>query len=239
MAHFLLVHGACHGAWCWAPVIPLLEGAGHDVSALDLPGHGDDRTPLRELSLAAYAAAVVERARSAGSPCVLVGHSMAGAVISRAAETAPELFARLVYLTAYIPQSEQSLAALARRDQEAQTSSERVEIDGVDCFVIPDDVARRAFYQDADDETFAVARVRIGPEPVSVFREKAVLTEANFGRVPRAYIHCTEDRAIGYTMQRVMVQATPCDPVLTLQCGHSPFLTAPAELAAALLSLGE
>ena len=45
--------------------------------------------------------------------------------------------------------------------------------------------------------------------------------------------------AIGYTLQREMVRNTPCAPVLTLESGHSPFVTMPQELAEALLSLGE
>jgi esterase/lipase len=36
-------------------VVPLLEEAGHKVEAPDLPGHGDDRTPIPEVSLQGYA----------------------------------------------------------------------------------------------------------------------------------------------------------------------------------------
>jgi pimeloyl-ACP methyl ester carboxylesterase len=111
MANFLLIHGACHGGWCWERVAPLLEAAGHSVAAPDLPGHGDDATPMSELSLERYGAFVAELAVSYG-PVVLVGHSMAGAVISRAAEAVPDQIERLVYLTAYLPQSGESLASL-------------------------------------------------------------------------------------------------------------------------------
>ena len=128
---------------------------------------------------------------------------------------------------------------VARLDEIPSDRGLRVEIDGVDCFVIPEAPARRAFYQDADPETFDFALSRVGPEPVAIFREKAAFTAERFGRVPRAYIHCTEDRAIGYTLQREMVKATPCETVLTLESGHSPFLTAPEALAALLLPLGE
>ncbi|RVW57637.1 Salicylic acid-binding protein 2 [Vitis vinifera] len=39
--HFVLVHGACHGAWCWYKVATLLRSAGHRVTALDLAAAGD------------------------------------------------------------------------------------------------------------------------------------------------------------------------------------------------------
>ena len=170
---------------------------------------------------------------------MLVGHSMAGAVISWAAECVPQMTRRLVYLTAYIPRSGESLASLARRDTEAETRSERVEIDGTESFRISKEAARHAFYQDANDPVFDMAFDRIGPEPVHVFREKVDLTEEKFGRVSRAYIYCAQDKAIGPALQREMVEATPCDPVFTLDSGHSPFLTAPDALAQILLSLGE
>ncbi|KAG0490474.1 hypothetical protein HPP92_007337 [Vanilla planifolia] len=38
--HFVLVHGAGHGAWCWFKLRHLFEAAGHRVSCLDLAGSG-------------------------------------------------------------------------------------------------------------------------------------------------------------------------------------------------------
>ena len=80
MANFLLIHGACHRGGCWERVTPLLKAAGHSVVAPDLPGHGADTTRVSELSLKRYGEFVSELAASNG-PVVLVGHSMAGAVI--------------------------------------------------------------------------------------------------------------------------------------------------------------
>ena len=53
MAVFALVHGAWHGGWCWEEVTPLLEAAGHRAYAPDLPGLGEDRTPLAKSRLRA------------------------------------------------------------------------------------------------------------------------------------------------------------------------------------------
>jgi len=51
----VLVHGGLHGAWCWEHVLPLLREDGYTASAPDLPGMGQDRTPLPEVSLASTA----------------------------------------------------------------------------------------------------------------------------------------------------------------------------------------
>nr|CAB3490743.1 unnamed protein product [Digitaria exilis] len=36
--HFVLVHGAGHGAWCWFKLASLLQASGHRVSCVDLAG---------------------------------------------------------------------------------------------------------------------------------------------------------------------------------------------------------
>jgi pimeloyl-ACP methyl ester carboxylesterase len=55
MARFVLVHGAFGGAGCWEPVIGPLEALGHSIAALDLPGGGNDATPIAEVTLASCA----------------------------------------------------------------------------------------------------------------------------------------------------------------------------------------
>ena len=55
--------------------------------------------------------------------------------------------------------------------------------------------------------------------------------------MPRAYIHCSRDVALPLFVQEQMVAASPCETVLTLPTGHSPFFAAPEQLAEMLDSL--
>jgi Alpha/beta hydrolase family len=41
MATFVLVHGSCHGGWCWKKVTPLLGKDGNDVYTPTLTGLGE------------------------------------------------------------------------------------------------------------------------------------------------------------------------------------------------------
>ena len=84
MSDIILVHGACHGAWCWRDVIPGLEARGHRVRALDMPGRGvpDD---AGDLTLADQADTILA---ALDGPAVLVGHSAGGLSISAAAQAA-------------------------------------------------------------------------------------------------------------------------------------------------------
>jgi len=62
-------------------------------------------------------------------------------------------------------------------------------------------------------------------------------TADRFGRVKRAYIECLQDNAVPIELQRKMQSELPCRPVVTLDTDHSPFFSAPAALAGALLDI--
>ena len=86
MARFVLVHGAFHGAWCWRKTVAELEKRGHQAQAIDLPGQGDDATPLPNVTLDSMAGRIVATLERSPGRAVLVGHSFGGMAISAAAE---------------------------------------------------------------------------------------------------------------------------------------------------------
>lgn len=237
-ACFVLVHGAYHGGWCWDRLAPLLEATGAAVAAPDLPGHGDDQTPMTDLTLAAYADYIANVVSAQPAPATLVGHSMAGAVIAEVAERVPEKLSRLVYLTAYMPGDGESIGDWARRDDGSKAHGERSVIDNTPCLVMGRDTTRDAFYQDATKADLDWVFDRLRPEPIAVFRHRLALTDARFGSVARDYISCRKDAAITPQLQDQMMAALPAHRTWRMDTGHSPFVTAPGALADILL-LGE
>jgi len=237
MTTFILVHGAYHGAWCWQRLTPLLEARGDRVIAPDLPGHGDDRTPLADVDLGTYVARIDEILAAQPEVPVLVGHSMAGIILSTIAERRPGDIAKLIYLTAYMLADGETLSAAAKVDAESLVKARIDEVDGAPCVVPAEGVLGRAFYQDASDEDLNWVAERITPQPIAPFREPVRVSSDRWGRVPRLYIHCRDDRAISPTLQERMVAAQPGTPTAELAGGHSPFLTRPEELAGLLSKL--
>jgi pimeloyl-ACP methyl ester carboxylesterase len=107
--HFVLVHGACHGAWCWYKLVTLLKQLGHRVTALDLGACGVNPKQLMELiSIWDYMQPLMEFMSSLpqGESVILVGHSYAGLCISIAMESFPEKISVAAFLTAYMPNLE-------------------------------------------------------------------------------------------------------------------------------------
>ena len=72
------------------------------------------------------------------------------------------------------------------------------------------------------------------PQATQPFAAPVHTTEERFGRVPKAYIVCLQDNTIPTPLQWRMLADIPCDEVMTLRTGHSPFLSAPDHLVAAL-----
>ena len=237
MANFVLVHGAYHAAWCWQRVVPVLEQAGHLVSAPDLPGHGDDKAPPADVTMSSYAGRVAEVVAGFEAPVILVGHSMAGAVVAQAAELMPDRIAQVIFLTAYIPADGQSVADMVRQDTNVRFPVTRLEHDGVPCLGIEPYALGRHFYHDANPEDFAWLKDKVQTQPIAPFGAALNLSAENFDRVKKAYILCRDDRAIGFSLQRQMAARCGCNPVVTMKSGHSPFITAPNELCQLLLGL--
>ncbi len=233
----MLIHGAWHGAWCWHKLVPLLAADGHRVVAPDLPGMGEDPTPASSITLDSWARFVADLASAQPEPVVLVGHSRGGIVISQAAELVPDRIARLVYLSAYLLPPGESLADAARADDGSLVPANMIPAaSGVTCTLRPR-VVRDAFYGRCGDADVEFARARLTPEPLKPLVTPLTVTEEKFGRVPRAFIECLDDRTISLAAQRRMQSRLPCDPVFTLEGDHSPFLSAPQDLARILISI--
>jgi pimeloyl-ACP methyl ester carboxylesterase len=231
---FVLVHGGWAGGWYWEKVVPLLEGAGHRVVAPDLPAHGDDGTPLSEVSLGSYVQRVLEAVDAAREPVVLVGHSSGGAVVAQASELRPDGVVRAVYLCAYLPADGQSVLDLGSTDRDGLIVPNLVVADDGRTATVRGDVIREALFADCSEEDYCRAVARFVPEVLAPAATPVTLTFGGFGRVPRTYIECRHDRAISPDLQRWMYTRTPCEEVLTLDTGHSPMYAAPAALAACL-----
>ena len=238
MARILLVHGAFGRAANWDRVAPGLRAAGHEVEAIDLPGQGDDPTPVPEATLDRYADRVCE-ALSAGPPAVLVGHSMGGMVITQAAARCPQAIDRLVYVAAFLPTDGESLIELTQRPEAAGDAVQSgLVVDGdPPVATMPPEAAREGLMHCCDDEAAAWAQSLRGFQPVVPFTNPAQLDgpgSERFAALPRAYVMCLQDRAIKPALQRLMLERAGCDPVLEIDTDHSVWASRPDELVAAL-----
>ena len=241
MARVVLVHGAFGRAACWDRVAPGLRAAGHSVQAIDLPGQGDDLTPVEEVTLDRYAERVCV-VLAGGPPAALVGHSMGGMVITQAAARCPGQVARLVYVAAFLPADGQSLIDITQLPEAAgdQVQANLVVEGDPPVATIPTDALREALFHCADDEQFAWGASLRERQPVAPFTNPVALDGPGadaFAALPRAYVACLQDRAIKPALQRRMLEAAGCDPVIEIDTDHSIWASRPDELVAALIRI--
>jgi pimeloyl-ACP methyl ester carboxylesterase len=237
MSTYVLIHGAWHGGWCWKKIVPLLEKEGHKVIAPDLPGHGQYKTPIAEITLKAYTDRVCQLLDESAEPVILVGHSMGGVVITQTAEYRPEKIEKLVYLTGFLLQDGEFLLQLAQTDTEALVLPNLVMAEDQSHATVRQEALKEIFYADCADEDVEFAKSKLVPQAAAPFATPVNTSEENFGRIQRVYISCARDKAISPALQEKMYTALPCERVVSLNTSHSPFLSAPEELAGHLLSL--
>ncbi len=98
---FVLIHGAWLSAGIWDRIAPCLRKAGHEVLTPELPGNGQDATPPAEVNLQTYVEAVGALVLKR-EDVILVGHSMAGIIVSNLTEMMPKKIKHLFYLAAFM-----------------------------------------------------------------------------------------------------------------------------------------
>jgi pimeloyl-ACP methyl ester carboxylesterase len=236
LARFVLVHGAFHGAWCWEPLILALSEAGHTTHALDLPGAGEDATPVGRVTLDAYAERICERLAEQPEPVTLVGHSMGGIAITQAAARCPERIARLVYVAAFLPADGQSLADLAGLPEGAGDGVQaNMVVEGEPpVATMPQGAARKVFYAECAPSQATWALERLRGQPLAPFVTPVALGGANGDRPAAAYVVAARDRAVPSALQRRMAREGGAGDVVEIDTDHSPFLSRTGELAALL-----
>jgi pimeloyl-ACP methyl ester carboxylesterase len=240
MTTYVLIHGSWHGGWCWDKTVSLLKEAGQQALAPDLPGHGQDRTPLSEITLDRFVGRVGEILEAQPEPVILVGHSMGGIVITQAAEHWPERIKCLVYVCAFLPRSGESLLQLAQQDRESLILPNLIINEAEGWHAVKEEAQREVFYQDCSDEDVARAKSLLVPhEALAPVATPLQLSPERYGRVRRVYIEALRDQTLGPALQKQMYTVTPCQQIFSLNTSHSPFLSAPEALVEQLMAVGE
>ena len=240
MTTFVLVHGAWHDGSCWTTVATLLRAQGNVVLTPDLPGHGTDATALTKVTFKSYVTALIDILASVPTNIVLVGHSMGGMVITEAAARMPEKISRLIYVSAYLPRSDESVFDLIalNRSHEPFTAIElamHMSEDKRSCSIDEAEIIP-LFYNMTPPELAAHAKAIFGRQATLPLAAKVKVDLAVLEPIACTYICCSKDKVIPLHHQRRMLARRTCGTLLQIESDHSPFYSAPAQLAALLLA---
>jgi pimeloyl-ACP methyl ester carboxylesterase len=222
MAVFLLLHGACHGGWCWDLVAARLRERGHRTVAPDLP--------CEDLTAGPSQYADTALAALDGSPqhdVVVAAHSLGALTAPLVAQRVP--VRRLVFVAGIVGAPGRSLEQLAEvdHDRDAPLDSADIETDAEHRFRFSASGAQRLLFHDCPPDAAAAAAGRLR------FQHSLWSAVAEFDEWPdveAVSVVCTQDRVVNPTWsERVARERLGVEPV-RLDSGHSPWLSRPGEL---------
>lgn len=232
MKHYILVHGAWEGAWSWDYVRPALEKHGHTVTVVDLHGRTDDDKTIRNVTMDSYVQTVVDQINALDQQFVLVGHSMAGAVISLVVERIPEKIEKLVYIAAFLLENGDSVIEAMQRDPNGEFLTELVFSDDQSSATATEEVWRDKAFHDVKESRILEALPLVDvPQATEPFMAKIIVSAERFGTVPKAYIRTAIDKMVSPKLQDEMLKTWGVDQVHVLQSGHFPTMSVPETLA--------
>jgi len=215
----VLVHGAYADGSSWSEVIPLLQAAGLDVTAV--------QNPLT--SLADDAAATQRALELRDGPTVLVGHSWAGTVISEAGDD-PSVSA-LVYVAARAPDAGEDYGALAAGFPTPPATAGLVHKDG---FAALSEEAFLADFANGVDPARARALYAVqGPISDSLFAGKT--TNAAWRVKPTYYAVSKQDRTTATELELFLADRMGAHTI-EVDSGHLSLVTHPQEIAGLILA---
>jgi len=212
----VLVHGAFADGSAWSKVIPILQGDGYMVTAVQIPLS----------SLSDDVAATQRVLHGQTGPVVLVGHSWGGAVITAAAAGNKNVKS-LVYVAAFAPEAGEVVTAPAANFPPPELNS----------VLKPDEAGfvyiDRARFHDAFARDLPEADTRImaaTQKPINGKSFGETVPAAAWKTIPSWYIVSTEDHAINPDLERYYAKRIGATTI-EIKASHVPFLSHPKEVA--------
>jgi pimeloyl-ACP methyl ester carboxylesterase len=202
MSTFVLVHGSWHDGSAWNAVIQHLEARGHQAFAPTIAGHG--KGVNKNVNHAQCTQSIVDYIVDKDlTDIVLLGHSFGGTIIAKVAEEISggvppgqrQRIRRLIFFDAFILNDGESL-----RDNlpfpTQELFDDLVEASDDNTMMMPFDIWRETFLNDADLDLAKSSYAQLSPEPYQPFIDKLDLRQFYSLPIPKSYLYCTEDNAL-------------------------------------------
>ncbi len=234
---FILVHGAWHGAWCWAAVANQLDKLGDHAFAVDLPGTVANPCDRSKVTLKMYVDCVVRMIEDRGlRNVVLAGHSMAGLVLPGVTIRIPGRIKRAVFVTANVAEDDKPGYApddpyfKPMLDLASSRYDKSLPVESMA------DRFRQFFMPDASREIQNYVLACLSPQPLRPFTEPVNMRDFHATGVPQSYLICEKDMApAGAALRHETFVGRLTDPsTRKLASAHEVMFTKPAECAEAL-----
>ena len=229
----LLIHGGCHGAWCWDAVVAGLGERGIRAVAFDLPGCGADLTPRGGVTLASQVAVVVAQIDALENDAIrLVGHSIGGWLLAPSAAARPDRVGQLVFLAgAILNRGERGIDITPKERQQGYYDMAADSDDNT--LMVSFDAAWDRFFNHLDEESAHEAYAKLTPQPFQPYLDPATVGIEDVD-LPRRYIAPDDDRTYPADVTEVFAEKAGVKREI-LPGDHCVMLSAPEAVVSALV----
>ncbi|CAK9315829.1 unnamed protein product [Citrullus colocynthis] len=250
-SQFVLVHGACLGAWSWYKVTTLLRTAGHNVTALDMAASGINPTQAESLtSLTEYYQPLLRfmEAVATDDKIVLVGHSLGGLGISMAMERFPEKISVAIFVTAAMPGPILGLSSIQEQKRILGMYSrfykeEKSKASDSDLFLFSQEDLETKLFPLSPPEDVTLASTLVRPQAMFGLLEsmkELQLSKEKYGSVKRAFIISEKDQMTTKIMVWAMLILNRPHRVAEVKgSDHMVMTSKPLELAQQLSTIAQ
>ncbi|XP_028760463.1 salicylic acid-binding protein 2-like [Neltuma alba] len=246
--HYVLVHGACHGAWCWFKLKPQLQSAGNKVTVLDLAASGINPKRMEHVhSFAEYCEPLLELLESLppSEKVVLVGHSFGGLSLALAMDKFPHKIELAIFLAAFVPDTQHPpsyvLDQYVERNHPNGSGCLDTELSPRGSITFGPNFLCEKLYQLCSSEDLEMAKTLVRPGSLFLeeLREAKNFSKEGYGSAPVGYIVCNEDLAIPMEFQKWMIQNACVHEVTEIKDADHMWamLSKPHQLCLALLHI--
>ena len=233
---YVLVHGAWHGAWSWQTVKQKMEQSDANVITFDLPGHGNDNTDIPRVTFDSYVEKVKQEITKLNTSVILVGHSLAGYIVSKVAEDMPNSIEKLVFVSAMIPNNQKTVFDTLKEDAESELLQNLIFSEDQSWATVSEQTLKNVVYNGATDEQIAKAAPLLVRQATQPFFVPVSTTENNFGKIDKTYIVCEKDKILSAAAQKKLVERVNCNKAISIHTGHVPHVENPELLAETILN---
>jgi pimeloyl-ACP methyl ester carboxylesterase len=231
--HFVLIHGAWHGGWCWDGVIKELGKQGHTAEAPTMPGQhsGDDRSGIK---FDDYVDKITSVLAKQDSPAVLVGHSSAGFLLQMAAPKAPDKIQQLIFHNAFIlPDGKSQFDLVPPEAAEGMTAAANASPDN--CVPVIEDFVRHQLMAGEPVEMQDALISRLVPQPIALFTTPITTRDFVNLKIPKSVVFCKGDASLPPGAYLGMAQGLGDYQLIEVAGSHETLFTNPGVVAEGLI----
>jgi putative intracellular protease/amidase len=233
---YVLVHGSWADESAWGFVRnELAKNA--NVIVVNLPAHGADVINGAGIGLNDYVKTVTGAINNQTGKVILVGHSMAGQIISQVAENLPNKIDKLIYVAAYLPKNSENVSGITNKF----LNNKPIEVfefnKDYSLVSIKKEAIANVVCADCPGYMKDILVKYHRAEPTKGLNDNAKLT-AKFASVPKYYITTKNDYAVPYALQQQMIKDNgTVKKVFEMETSHLPFVVKPVEFVSILTGI--